>query len=71
MNLPRRFRDGINVEQPVLATLADGFGAAATQTLAIDTTVNHGRDGPYALLELAWRATGDQGVQALRREAPA
>ena len=34
-------------------------------------TVNHGRDGPYALLELAWRATGDQGVQALRREAPA
>src|SRR5438105_911891 len=41
MNLPVRFRDRINVEQPVLAALADGFGTAATQTLAIDTAVNH------------------------------
>src|SRR6202521_4395065 len=41
MNLPVRFRNGFNVEQPVHAALADGFGAAATQTLAIDTAVNH------------------------------
>lgn len=41
MNLPVRFGNTFNVEQPVLAALADGFGAAATQTLAIDTAVNH------------------------------
>src|SRR3984893_8187875 len=40
MNLPVSFRNGFDVEQPVLAALADGFGAA-TQTLAIDTAVNH------------------------------
>ena len=27
MNLPVRFRNGFNVEQPVHAALADGFGA--------------------------------------------
>src|ERR1700681_4631698 len=40
MNLPVRFGNGFNVEQPVLPALADGFGAAATQTLAVDTAVN-------------------------------
>src|SRR5437588_1225631 len=119
MNLPVRFRDRINVEQPVLAALADGFGTAATQTLAIDTAVNHNmrhmdsgqpdevsgfaaarwrhraieeldhiclvrrvhghrlgaavgcQDLRHDLLELAWRATSDQDVQALGRETPA
>src|SRR5260370_12164448 len=40
MNLPVRVRDSFNVEQAVLAALADGFGAAAKQTLAVDTAVN-------------------------------
>ena len=41
MNLPVRFGNGFNVEQPVLAAPADDFGAAATQTLAIDSAVNY------------------------------
>ena len=51
MNLPVRFGNGFNVEQPVLAALADGLWAATTQTLAIDTAINHdvqafGRETP-------------------------
>src|ERR1700730_19221633 len=41
MNLPVRFRNGFDVKQPILAALEDGFWAAAAQTLAIDTAVNH------------------------------
>ena len=56
----------INVEQPVLATLADGFGAAATQTLAIDTTVNHDvRHMDSGRPEFARDALGDHAQSGL------
>jgi hypothetical protein len=41
MELPVRARDGLDIEQSILAALLDHVGTAATEPIAIDAAIDH------------------------------